>query len=142
LKVGNHAARSRAPRAFDLRARFQPTGKDPEGKAVTFAILNKPSWAACSKTTGRLSGTPVAANVGTPVMQIATGAVTLKPRRLQNQLRAERELADTIRALSNPGISSYVVENISPGTRYFAVKAYTASGTESPFSNVVSKTLQ
>jgi hypothetical protein len=40
---------------------FQPTGKDPEGKALSWKILNKPSWANFNASTGLLSGTPTAA---------------------------------------------------------------------------------
>lgn len=43
--------------------------------------------------------------------------------------------------LSNPSLTSYVVDQLAPGTWYFAVKAYTASGTESSLSNVASKTI-
>jgi len=39
---------------------FRPTASDPEGKALTFSIANKPSWASFDTTTGRLSGTPSA----------------------------------------------------------------------------------
>jgi len=44
---------------------FQPTAADPDGQALAFGVANKPAWAAFDVTTGRLSGTPVAANVGT-----------------------------------------------------------------------------
>jgi hypothetical protein len=44
---------------------FQPTASDPDGDALTFSIVNLPSWATFSTTTGRLQGTPTAANVGT-----------------------------------------------------------------------------
>ena len=43
---------------------FQPTAADPDGNGLTFAIANKPAWATFSTTTGRLSGTPDAASVG------------------------------------------------------------------------------
>jgi hypothetical protein len=49
---------------------FQPTASDPEGATLTFSITNKPSWASFNTTTGKLSGTPAAADVGT-----ATGIV-------------------------------------------------------------------
>jgi Putative Ig domain len=39
---------------------FQPTGKDPEGKALTWSIMNKPAWANFNTSTGLLSGTPTA----------------------------------------------------------------------------------
>jgi hypothetical protein len=44
---------------------FQPTASDADGDPLTFAITNAPSWATFSTTTGRLSGTPSASNVGT-----------------------------------------------------------------------------
>jgi len=40
------------------------------------------------------------------------------------------------------GITSYVVENLTAGTWYFSVRAYTANGTESAQSAVVSKTIK
>jgi hypothetical protein len=43
---------------------FTPTASDPNGGTLTFAIANRPSWATFNTTTGRLSGTPAAANVG------------------------------------------------------------------------------
>jgi hypothetical protein len=43
---------------------FSPAASDPEKAALSFAIINRPSWAAFDTATGRLSGTPLAANVG------------------------------------------------------------------------------
>jgi hypothetical protein len=43
--------------------------------------------------------------------------------------------------LPNPGISSGVVENLAPGTWYFAVTSYNSSNVESERSNVTSKTI-
>ena len=42
-----------------------PTSADADGDTLAFSIQNKPSWAAFNTTTGRLSGTPAAADVGT-----------------------------------------------------------------------------
>jgi hypothetical protein len=55
---------------------FQPTAKDPEGKAVTLSIRNKPSWATFSTSTGKLSGTPTAAGVFSSIVITATDGVT------------------------------------------------------------------
>jgi hypothetical protein len=44
---------------------FRPTGSDPEGRALTWAISNKPGWAAFNTTSGALTGTPTSSNVGT-----------------------------------------------------------------------------
>ena len=43
---------------------FTPSTTDPSGKTLTFSITNKPAWASFSTTTGALTGTPQAANVG------------------------------------------------------------------------------
>ena len=42
--------------------------------------------------------------------------------------------------VNNPGLSSYVVDNLMPGTHFFAVTVFNSSGTESGFSNTASKT--
>jgi hypothetical protein len=44
---------------------FNAVGSDADGNTLTYSILNQPSWATFSATTGRLTGRPVAANVGT-----------------------------------------------------------------------------
>lgn len=47
-------------------------------------------------------------------------------------------LTQTIQ-LATPGLSSYTISDLAPGTYYFAVRAYTSAGTESTNSNVGSK---
>jgi hypothetical protein len=44
---------------------FQPTATDPDGQALKFAVMNKPSWASFDVTTGRLAGTPPSGSAGT-----------------------------------------------------------------------------
>jgi len=44
---------------------FQPKATVEAGKKASFSITDKPTWASFSATTGELSGTPTAANVGT-----------------------------------------------------------------------------
>jgi hypothetical protein len=44
---------------------FQPTASDADGDVLGFGIANKPAWANFDVYTGRLSGTPAAADVGT-----------------------------------------------------------------------------
>jgi hypothetical protein len=44
---------------------FQPSASDPNGDNLRFAISGRPSWASFSTSTGRLSGTPTSANIGT-----------------------------------------------------------------------------
>jgi hypothetical protein len=43
--------------------------------------------------------------------------------------------------ITNPGVSTYVVENLLPGTYYFAVTAFDAAGNESSYSNEAAKTI-
>ena len=43
---------------------FQPTAKDPGGKALSFSVQNKPSWASFSIASGLLDGTPTASQSG------------------------------------------------------------------------------
>jgi hypothetical protein len=44
-------------------------------------------------------------------------------------------------SVSNPGLATYVVDNLSPGTYYFAVAAVNSAGTESPLSAQVTATV-
>jgi hypothetical protein len=41
-------------------------------------------------------------------------------------------------SIANPGVTNYVVDGLAPGTWYFALTSYTATGTESTLSGVVS----
>src|ERR1035438_10757608 len=50
-------------------------------------------------------------------------------------------LAETV-TISNPGIATYVVSNLSPGTWFFSVTAFNTSKVESNFSNIVNKMIQ
>jgi hypothetical protein len=40
--------------------------------------------------------------------------------------------------IANPGLTTYVVQNLTPGTYYFAIDAYNSSGVESALSGEVS----
>ncbi len=44
--------------------------------------------------------------------------------------------------LNNPSLSRYAIENLSPATYYFAVKAITTAGAESSLSNTASKVIK
>jgi hypothetical protein len=43
--------------------------------------------------------------------------------------------------ISNPATTNYTISNLTAGTWYFGVKAYTTQGAESAMSNIISKTL-
>jgi hypothetical protein len=157
---------------------FTPSASDANGDSLTFTITNKPSWATFSASTGRLSGTPTAAQVGTysnivikvsdgqasaslsafsiSVTATANGTASLSwtpPTRntdgssLTNLSgyriyygTSSNSLNQTVQ-VNNPSVSTYVIENLSPATYYFAVKSLTSGGAESALSNVASKTV-
>lgn len=50
------------------------------------------------------------------------------------------ELTRTV-SIDNSGVTTYVVEDLSPATWYFAITAKNAAGVESGYSNVANKTI-
>jgi putative Ig domain-containing protein len=158
---------------------FAPGASDPDGNTLTFSIANTPPWATFSASTGRLSGTPTSANVGTynnitisvsdgtasaslpafsiQVVGTATGSATLMwtPPTQNTDGSPLNDLAGykiywgtsvnsyvNSASVDNPGVATYVVTQLTPARWYFAVTAYSKAGTESPFSNVATKTIQ
>lgn len=43
---------------------FQPSASDPDGDRLTFSASNLPPWASVDSSTGRISGTPGANDIG------------------------------------------------------------------------------
>lgn len=155
---------------------FVPSAADADGDILAFSIQNKPAWATFNTSTGKLSGTPGASNVGTysnirisvsdgtastalsafaiAVTTISTGRATLSwmpptentdGSSLSNlagyRIRygtSAGSLTNTI-VIENASVTTYVVEDLSSATWYFAVTAVTSSGTESNYSNVANK---
>jgi len=158
---------------------FRPTVSDADGDTLTYSIVNRPSWASFSTSTGVLSGTPTAAQVGSysnivitvsdgkasaslkafsiAVSAVANGSATISwtpPTRNSDgstltNLAGYRIYYGTSSGsmtrsvqVANAGIATHVVDNLSPATWYFAVRAYSSSGAESAASNVASKTIR
>lgn len=157
---------------------FQPSAADPNSDALTFSISSKPAWATFSTSTGRLSGTPGAANVGSytgivirvsdgtatvalaaftiTVTQVTNGTATMSwiPPTQNSDGSPLTDLAgyriyygtsasnlDQVVELRNPGLTSYMVENLSPATWYFTMRSISTDGTESEPSGIASKTI-
>jgi hypothetical protein len=157
---------------------FQPSASDADGNTLTFSIQNRPAWATFSTTTGRLSGVPGLTDVATfsniiisvsdgtataslpgfslSVLGTATGSATVSwdPPTTNTDGTALTDLAsyrvvygraantlDQAAPVTNPGLASYTVSNLTQGTWYFAVVAVNASGVESDPSNVATKTI-
>lgn len=161
--------------SYSLRA----NASDPDGDSLTFSATNLPEWATLNASTGRVTGTPTAADVGIyrnitiqvsdgeataslgpfdiEVVATATGSALLSwtpPTRNTDgspltNLAGYRVYWGTSPGdypnsvtINNPGITSYVVDQLTPATWYFALTALNTAGAESAFSNVASKTVQ
>jgi hypothetical protein len=158
---------------------FTPTIANPGGGTLSFSIQNKPSWASFSAANGQLSGTPAAANAGSysgiiisvtdgtssatlptfsiAVNQSSSGTATLDWTSVTQNTNGTSvtnlagyyvyygnsagSMTKTIQ-IANPTVTSYVVSNLSSGTWYFGVAAYTSTGAIGQESNVGSKTIQ
>ncbi len=157
---------------------FTPTASDPDGDTLTFSIQNMPPWAQFDAASGALSGTPQAGDAGTyanisisvsdgnladalpeftiTVNQVSLGSVTLNwtpptqntdgsvlmnlagfkiyygtsPDNYPNQI-----------TINNPGITTYLIDNLTPNTWYFVSTSFNSSDMESDFSNVATRTI-
>ena len=159
---------------------FQPTVSSAPasavaGNTVKFSIANSPSWAKFDTSTGKLTGTPNATQVGTyanirisvsaagtmatlPAFTIVVGEgnpksnvtlswqaptenadgsplIDLKGYKVHYGPRS-KTYSQTIQ-VANPGLTTYVVQNLSSGNYYFAITAYNADGQESALSSEV-----
>jgi hypothetical protein len=156
---------------------FQPTATDANGDTLVFSITGRPAWALLNKATGRLTGTPTAAQVGLydnidisvtdgttnvrlpkfaitvtaglPVVHNATlswqAPTTNTDGTTLTNLSGYRIVYGTQAgqytnsvAVSNVGITRYVVENLASGRYYFAVIALNGAGAQSDPSGEVS----
>lgn len=154
-----------------------PTASDPDGDTLTFSVANRPAWMTFSTSTGVLTGTPQAGDVGTYDVTISVsdgrGAQASDQTRVnvQQQVAGRATLSwdapstrtdgspltnlagfklyygtsasnlSNMVQVSDPGARSWVIENLTVGTWYFAASAYDQSGMESARSNVASKTI-
>ncbi len=157
---------------------FTPSASDPDGDALQFSIANRPSWATFDTGSGRLHGTPQAADLGlyesirisvtdgsetdttgefsVDVVDTTEGTATLSwtaPTENEDGSAltdlggyriyygtASREYSSKL-AIQDAGITTAVIENLSPGTWYFAATALSADGVESSLSNEVERVI-
>jgi hypothetical protein len=155
---------------------FQPTVASAASTKLKFSITNTPAWAKFDPTSGKLTGTPSASQVGTykgitisvvagtttaalPAFSIVvtegnsqsnvtlswqaptenadgSALVDLKGYKVHYGA-ASKTYSDTIQ-VANPGLTTYVVQNLGAGKYYFAVTAYNSAGQESSLSPEVS----
>jgi hypothetical protein len=180
--VVNHAPSIQGVPANSITAgstySFAPAASDTDGDILTFSISGRPSWATFDTKTGRLRGTPTAADVGATsniviavtdgdatvalaafsiqVVGTATGAAALTwmpptenddGSTLTNLTgykvywgTSPTDFSNSI-TLTNPGLTSYVIDQLTPATWYFAASSVNADGVESDLSNVATKTV-
>jgi hypothetical protein len=77
----------------------------------------------------------------TPVTQNTDGTVLTDLAGYKIHYGTSPSAMSTIVVLSNPSLTTYLVTNLSTGTWYFAVTAYTSDGSESSLSNTGAKTI-
>lgn len=155
---------------------FQPFVLDPEGDTLSFTITHQPDWAVFDTTTGRLSGTPRAGDVGhysKITISVSDGLASASLPAFDVRVTQTGDLSATLSwlpptengdgspltdlagyriyvglaanalarviVLNNPGLTRYVVENLSHGTWYFAMTAVNRVGKVSVRSATVSK---
>lgn len=131
--------------------------------AATGRLHGTPGPAHLGTTTGIvISVTDGAASAALPpfsiaVQAIATGSATLSwtPPTQNTDGSPLTDLAGyrvrwgtsqgnyaNVVSINNPGITTYVIENLTPNTYYFVATAFDTSGNESGYSNAASKTIQ
>ncbi|HEY6456510.1 MAG TPA: putative Ig domain-containing protein [Steroidobacteraceae bacterium] len=156
---------------------FQPVVSTSGSTNLSFTIANLPAWAQFNATTGVLSGTPTAQQIGQypgvaitlndngqtvslPPFTIVVANATSSADNVTLSWQPPTENADgsalvnlqgyeihygpqpntyneTIK-VANPGLTTYVVQNLAAGTYYFAITAYNSVGSESSLSPEVS----
>ena len=154
---------------------FTPTASDANGDNLTFSVSGLPGWASFNTSTGRISGTPGAANIGVysniritvsdgaasatlGPFSITVNAISLGSVTLNWMPPTENEDGSTLMDLdgyriywgTSPGnytnsvtigrgLTSYVVDNLAPGTYEFVATSFNTSGVESAYSNPATK---
>jgi hypothetical protein len=111
---------------------FQPTASDANGDTLSFNIINKPSWATFSTSTGRLSGTPTASNVGS----YANITISVTDSKVTSMLPTFNiTVVAAVAANSAPVISGVPATTVTVGSAYtFQPAAQDANGDTLTFS--------
>ncbi|HEV2229592.1 MAG TPA: putative Ig domain-containing protein [Steroidobacteraceae bacterium] len=162
---------------------FRPTAHDPNGLPMTYEIFDKPNWLNFNHTTGQVSGTPTAADVGeyghigitvsdgyhqaaltsfsitvnSGGAQLPPGNVTISwtpPTENTNGTAltnlagyhlyygtSQSSLNQKVN-ITNAGLASYVVSNLTAGTWYFTLTAVNSLGVESPRSAILTTSVE
>jgi hypothetical protein len=110
-----------------------PAGAAATSQAATGTASNTAVPPTASSGAVTLNWTPPTENTdGSPLTNLAGYDI--------HYGTASGDYTQTV-SVSNPGLATYVVDNLTPGTYYFSVGAVNASGAESPLSPEVSATV-
>jgi hypothetical protein len=119
-------------------------------RALLAAVALGTGIAACgqiTQTPGTVtaSGVPVAPGTAslnwTPVTQNSDGTLATELAGYQVYYGTSPDAMNSVIVAADPDQTSYVVTNLSSGTWYFSVAAYTNDGTIGLLSNIASKTI-
>lgn len=103
-----------------------------DGKSTT-------GLAAFSITVARVATSSTATLSWTPPTQNTDGTTLTDLGGYKIYYGTSSTALNQIVAVNNPGLTAYVIDNLSPATYYFAIKALTTAGVESDYSPVISK---
>lgn len=143
---------SPAASAAPTQAVTSPQGSAPPPSSSTSstgsAPASSPSTSPTSSTgTAPASSPPPTASTGNVTLNWTPPTQNVDGTTLTNLAgydihygTASGKYTQTV-AINNPGLATYVVSNLSPGTYYFTVTAVNSQGTESPMSSEVSTTV-
>ena len=96
---------------------FQPVASDADGDPLTYTIANLPSWASFAASTGRLTGTPTAANVGTYaniVISVSDGRAKASLPSFAINVQTSSNRAPTISGTPGTSVSTGVTYAFQP----------------------------
>lgn len=124
-----------------LKNKLSVLGACLAGASLLSGCIDPGPTAAPANTPQDLSGTsrtatlsweaPTSNTNGTPLMDLAGYRVYYGS--------SPEALSESVKI--SVGLQTYVIDDLEPGTWYFAVRALASDGSESPLSDVVAKTI-
>jgi hypothetical protein len=97
---------------------FQPSASDSDGDALTFSVTNLPAWATFDTSSGLISGTPAASDVGSYqsiIITVADGNATAQLAPFSIQVAAPSVVTPTN---SPPSITGTPATSVQAGAHY------------------------